>query len=192
MDHVGQFFNRLLGLDASDISVWQMCMRAAFVYVSALLMVRLMGNRRFAGQYATFDVIIGIMLGATLSRAISGSSPFFSTLASAFALVVMHRLLSAASFQFAWLERWIKGGPRVLIENGQMNKQVLRETHLTSQDLSVVMRSQGNFPSVSSDLNQQHADDAWQQVEAQIETATLEPNGSINIKLRPEHQADEA
>ncbi|MBE9062702.1 DUF421 domain-containing protein [cf. Phormidesmis sp. LEGE 11477] len=180
MDNLSQFFDRLLGLSAADISVWQMCMRAVFVYVSALVMVRALGDRRFAGKYATFDVIIGIMLGATLSRAIAGSSPFFPTLLSAFALVAMHRLLSVASFQFTWLEQWIKGGPRMLIENGKVNQQVLRKTHITSQDLEAVMRSQGTFPQSS----QAQSSLSWQQIEEQIDIATLEPNGSINVKLR--------
>lgn len=187
MDYFSQFLDRLLGLSADNISVWQMCMRAVFVYVSALLMVRALGDRRFAGKYATFDVIIGIMLGATLSRAISGSSPFFPTLLSAFALVAMHRLLSAAAFQFVWLERWIKGGPRLLIKDGKVNKRTLRQTHLTSQDLEVVMRSQGTFANLpSTDHNSDYSEphQSWQQLEKQIEIATLEPNGSINIKLR--------
>ncbi len=180
MNYFSQFFDSLLGLGASDITLWQMCARAAFVYVSALLMVRALGDRRFAGKYATFDVIIGIMLGATLSRAISGSSPFFPTLASAFTLVLMHRLLSTASFRFGWLERWIKGGPRLLIKNGKVDRQVLRETHLTSQDLGVVMRSQGSFlPTDASEATR-----SFRCIEEQIETATLEPNGSISIKLR--------
>lgn len=192
MDYSNQFFDRLLGLSTSDITVWQMCARAVFVYISALLMVRALGDRRFAGKYATFDVIVGIMLGATLSRAISGSSPFFPTLLSALALVLMHRLLSSAAFRFTWLETWIKGGPKLLIQNGKVNKRVLRETHLTSQDLEVVMRSQGTFstlnPATENPATDRQTACSWQQIEDQIETATLEPNGSISIKLRSSHQ----
>lgn len=186
MDHFSQFFDRLLGLSADNISVWQMCMRAMFVYVSALLMVRALGDRRFAGKYATFDVIIGIMLGATLSRAISGSSPFFPTLLSAFALVAMHRLLSAASFRFAYIERWIKGRPLLLIENSKVNKQALRATHMTYQDLEIAIRSQGNFPdSQFPTSDHPYATQSLEQIEDHIETAILEPNGSLNIKLQP-------
>ncbi|MGB3574148.1 MAG: YetF domain-containing protein [Phormidesmis sp.] len=186
MDYFSQLFDRLLGLSTDNISMWQMSARAAFVYVSALLMVRAIGHRRFAGQYATFDVIIGIMLGATLSRAISGSSPFFPTLASALALVGMHRLLSAASFRFAWLERWIKGRPLLLVKDGKVNKRAFRSTHLTYQDLGVVMRSQGDFPdSKFPTSNQPYATQSLAQIEDQIETATLEPNGNLNIKLQP-------
>lgn len=184
MDHLGRLLNATLGLNADNISVWQMCARAVFVYISALLIVRALGDRRFAGKYATFDVIVGIMLGATLSRAISGSSPFFPTLLSAFSLVLMHRLLSSAAFRFAWLEAWIKGGPKLLIKDGKINKRVLRETHLTSQDLEVVMRSQGTFPNLDSTTDRIQTAKSWQQIEQQIETATLEPNGSVNIKLR--------
>jgi uncharacterized membrane protein YcaP (DUF421 family) len=190
MDLFGRLLDGLLGLSADNISVGQMCARAVFVYISALIMVRALGDRRFAGKYATFDVIIGIMLGATLSRAISGSSPFFPTLLSAFALVLMHRLLSSAAFRFAWLESWIKGGPKLLIKNGKVDKQVLRETHLTSQDLEVVMRSQGTFTDLDSASNPLKTAISWQKIEEQIETATLEPNGSINIKLRSSSPED--
>ncbi len=41
-----------LGLDAIRLTLWQMGLRAAVIYVAALVMVRLVGDRRFIGKYA--------------------------------------------------------------------------------------------------------------------------------------------
>jgi hypothetical protein len=39
-------------LDAIQLNLWQMGLRAAVIYVAALVMVRLVGDRRFIGKYA--------------------------------------------------------------------------------------------------------------------------------------------
>ena len=55
-----------LGINAQQLNIWQMGLRAAIVYVAALLMVRIVGDRRFIGKYAAFDVILSIIFGSTL------------------------------------------------------------------------------------------------------------------------------
>ncbi len=68
---LNDFTNSALGLDAQQLNIWQMGLRAAVIYIAALIMVRLSGDRRFIGKYAAFDVILSIIFGSTLSRAIN-------------------------------------------------------------------------------------------------------------------------
>ena len=49
------------------------------IYVAAVLMVRV-GEKRFLGKNTVFDVILGIVLGSVVSRAVTGFSPFFTKL----------------------------------------------------------------------------------------------------------------
>lgn len=42
-----------------------MGLRAAVIYLAALLMVRIAGDRRFIDKYAAFDVIVSIIFGST-------------------------------------------------------------------------------------------------------------------------------
>jgi hypothetical protein len=59
-----------------------MALRAVVVYVVTVIIVRL-GKKRFMGKGTAFDVILGIMLGSIVSRAITGNAPFFPALAAA-------------------------------------------------------------------------------------------------------------
>lgn len=66
-----------LNVDAQKLNIWQMGLRAVVIYITAFIMVRIAGDRRFIGKYAAIDVVLGIILGSTLSRAINGTSAFF-------------------------------------------------------------------------------------------------------------------
>lgn len=85
----------LLGIGQDSITWWQMLLRAVVVYILALAMVRL-GDKRFLGKNTAFDVILGVVLGSVVSRAITNSSPFVPTLIAAVTLVALH-------WSFAWI-----------------------------------------------------------------------------------------
>ena len=63
-----------LGLESRDINSHQMGLRAAVVFIVTILMVRL-AKKRFMGRATAFDVILGIMIGSIVSRAINGQQP---------------------------------------------------------------------------------------------------------------------
>jgi uncharacterized membrane protein YcaP (DUF421 family) len=64
-----------MGLESWDINVLQMALRAAIVYVVTVLMVQL-AKKRFMGRATAFDVILGIMVGSSVSRAVTGNARF--------------------------------------------------------------------------------------------------------------------
>ena len=78
MDETGELTRLALGLgdEAGEIGVAQMALRAVVVYAATVFMFRL-GQNRFMGQGTAFDLILGIMPGSTVSRAITGTAPFF-------------------------------------------------------------------------------------------------------------------
>ena len=61
-----------LGLDAEELTAWQMGLRAMIVYIIGVVLIRL-GEKRFIGKFSAFDVIVAIMIGSVLSRAIRGA-----------------------------------------------------------------------------------------------------------------------
>lgn len=156
-----------LGLDAQQLTLWQMGLRAAIIYISAFLMVRIVGDRRFIGKYAAFDVILSIIFGSTLSRAINGSSAFFPSIFAGFVLVGMHWLFSTIAFHSHKLERKIKGQARVLIKNGQLCPQAMKASHITRQDLESTLRLKCQIDRLD-----------------RVEKACLESNGDISFSLR--------
>ena len=100
-----------LGLESRDINVAQMVLRATVVYVITVAIVRL-GKKRFMGRTTAFDVILGIMLGSIVSRAITGNAPFGPALAASATLVGMHWAFSGVALRWHGFGRVIKGAPR--------------------------------------------------------------------------------
>jgi uncharacterized membrane protein YcaP (DUF421 family) len=123
-----------LGLESRDITVLQMALRAAVVYVVTVVIVRL-GKKRFMGRATAFDVILGIMLGSVVSRAITGNAPLGPALAAAAVLVAMHWLFSAVALHWHGFGQAIKGEPRLLIEKGKVDERAMRKAHMSDKDL---------------------------------------------------------
>ena len=159
--------NLALGLDAKELNIWQMGLRAAIIYVAALVMVRIVGDRRFIGKFAAIDVILSIIFGSTLSRAINGSSDFFPTIFAGFVLVGIHWLFCTIAFRYPNLETKIKGRSRLLIEDGQLCRGTMKSCHITKEDLISILRIQCQIDELE-----------------RIERASLERNGNISFFLK--------
>ena len=112
------------------------------VYVLTVLVVRL-GKKRFMGQSTAFDVILGIMLGSIVSRAITGNAPFLPALAAAAVLMAMHWLFSGLAFRSHRFGEAIKGELRVLVRDGTIDREAMRGAHVSERDLWEDLRGEG-------------------------------------------------
>ncbi|MEJ7928622.1 YetF domain-containing protein [Ramlibacter sp. AN1015] len=155
-----------LDLDQSALRWWHMLARAVVVYLFAIVLVRL-GEKRFIGKSTAFDVLLAIMLGSVLSRAITGSSPFVPSLAASLGLVAMHFLLAAIAFRSHRFGGWIKGESRLLVSDGRILWDNMRKSHVSEGDLMLALRENGK----TDDL-------------ARVRVARLERSGSISVLLR--------
>jgi len=138
------FFTDLIGLgeEATSLSVGEMALRAAIIYVVTLLIVRL-GKKRFMGSGTAFDMIVGIMLGSMASRAITGNAPMVPTMVGAAVLVALHWLFSGIALRSQAFGTFIKGHARTMIRDGQADRHQMRKAHITDRDLDEDLRSQG-------------------------------------------------
>ena len=96
MESVRTLSDALLGLSATkaeQLSMLQVCSRAVVVYLVLIGYVRF-AKKRFLSEATGFDAILVIVIGSIASRAISGTAPFFSSLAGTFVLI-----LSTGSFR---------------------------------------------------------------------------------------------
>ena len=131
-----------LGLESRDIAIGQMVFRAVVVYVVTVLIVRL-GKKRFMGRTTAFDVILGIMLGSIVSRAITGNAPFFPALAASAVLIAMHWLFSLVAYHWHGFGVAVKGQPRTLVRDGRPDRDQMRRAHVTEHDLHEDLRGEG-------------------------------------------------
>jgi uncharacterized membrane protein YcaP (DUF421 family) len=164
MNQLASAFDRTLGVhsSANDLSIGQIVLRAIFVFFIWLVIVRL-ADRRLLGKYSAFDVVLAVMLGSILSRAINGSAPLWGTLAAAAVLVIMHWVLTFLSFHWHAFGHLVKGLPRTLVVDGKVLEDELRRNYITSHDLGEMLRLQGRIEGP-----------------AQARLATLERNGQIS------------
>jgi uncharacterized membrane protein YcaP (DUF421 family) len=133
----------VLGLtrDVQNVGVLQTALRTIVVDGFALVAVRL-GSKRFLSQASAFDVIIAIMLGSIMSRAITASQPMLPILASGALLVGLHWLLAALAYRFDWLGPLVKGQPRLLVRDGRPNRDEMRKAGVSEHDLEQALRLQ--------------------------------------------------
>ncbi|MDQ3799666.1 MAG: DUF421 domain-containing protein [Acidobacteriota bacterium] len=155
----------LLGLEieGKDLDVWRMMLRAAIVFIAAIVMIRI-GDKRFMGRNTALDVMLGIVFGSVISRAITGNAPFFPTLGAGIVLVAMHWILSATAFYADGFGKVIKGKRTLLVRDGEILWDAMKGSHISERDIKEAMRNSGNNPDI-----------------AQIHTAHLERNGDISI-----------
>ena len=142
-----------------------MSLRAVVVFILSIAIIRL-GHKRFMGKNTTLDVMLGIVFGSIVSRAITGNAPFFPTLAASLTLVLMHWVLSFAAFHSDWLGNAVKGKVSMLVKDGEIQWPQMKKSHITEDDLKEAMRSQGKEPDVG-----------------QVRAAYLERNGSISLMM---------
>lgn len=137
-----------LGLDADQLSAWQMSLRAAIVYVLGVALIRL-GDQRFIGKYSAFDVIMAIMIGSVLSRAITSPEDFFPKLAAAGVLVVMHYVFAALAFHTTWFGSLVKGNASKLVIDGEIQWEAMKRAYISERDLKGALRESAGVDEVS-------------------------------------------
>ena len=98
----------LIGDDATTIQWWQMTIRGIVIFFYTLVLVRC-GGRRIFGKYASFDIVLSVILGSIMSRALTGNARFFPTLSAATVLVFLHWMIGKWAEQNSAVGFLVKG-----------------------------------------------------------------------------------
>jgi uncharacterized membrane protein YcaP (DUF421 family) len=140
---VWEHFQALFGLGdyAAHAGAVQIALRTVLVYVSTLAIVRL-GSKRFLSKATAFDVIVAIMLGSIMSRAVDAASPFFPTVLVAGTMLALHWLLGVLAYRVGWFGSLVKGTRTLLIKDGQIQWKGMRQRSITHNDLTQALRTQ--------------------------------------------------
>lgn len=128
-----------VGRESADLNSAEVALRTAIVYITSLALVRI-ASRRFLSQATAFDVIVGIMLGSIMSRAINGSALFLPTLVAGLVLVGLHWLFAFIAFHTSLFGPLVKGEPVLLIKNGVVQEEGMQSANLTTRDLNEALR----------------------------------------------------
>ncbi len=158
-------FRALIGPDNGEASAAQLCARAAILFLVGIVYIRIAGRRTFS--HATpLDIVVAIVVGSNLSRAMTGKAPFWPALAATLLLVVLHRVLAMLTLRWSWLAKFMKAEPVVLVRDGVEDREAMRRHGIGDMDLLEGLR--------------------LEQVERpeEVRLATLENNGRISVVRR--------
>ena len=133
------------------------------MFLICLALIRFSGRRSF-GIHTPFDNVLSILLGAILSRAVTGASPFIATVASGAALVAIHRLFAWLGVYSRFFGRLVKGESIVIFENGKLVRENMNACCITEKDIKEGMREVANIDSYD-----------------QVERIYAERNGKISV-----------
>ena len=158
-------FRTLIGPDNGDASALQLCVRAVLIFTFGLICIRVAGRRTFS-QATPLDIIVALIVGSNLSRAMTGKAPFLPALAATLLLVILHRLLAMATLRWNLLARWVKCTPAVVVSDGRVDHDALRRHGMSMSDLEEALRME----------QVEHTADA--------KRATLEGGGKISVIRR--------
>lgn len=140
-DQVQSFIG--VGRESADLNSAEVALRTVIVYLVSLVLVRV-ASRRFLSQATAFDVIVGIMLGSIMSRAINGSALFIPTIVAGLVLVGLHWLFAFIAYHTSVFGPVVKGEPVLLIKNGEVQKDAMERADVTESDLDQALRLQSD------------------------------------------------
>lgn len=124
----------LLFGQGDDLTITQMSLRGVVVFIFALALIRISGRRSF-GIKSPLDNIIVITLGAVLSRAIVGASPFLPVIFTCITIVVLHRLAARIFSAFPQIHKFLEGEKILLFEKGAFIEENLKRAVLCRSDV---------------------------------------------------------
>lgn len=125
-----------------DLGLGQECARAALCFFYGLVMLRLSGRRTFA-QMSAIDIVISVIVGSNLSRAMTGGIPFWPTLAAVAVLVGLHVLLAYLVARYPKLALQVEGRPILLAEDGKVLDRPRLRCKISLCDLEESLREKG-------------------------------------------------
>ena len=166
-----EWIDTALGIGKDQLNWHEMGLRAIVVFFVSLTYVRI-ANKRIFGTHSAFDIVLSIMYGSVMSRALTGNSPFYPTLVAGLVLVLLHRLLAVLAYHFGQslgLSRFIKGGVATLVKDGEIKREVMRKHNVTEKEILEALRTQGGPVEI-----------------AKIKLASLERSGNISVVMQQE------
>ena len=122
---------------------WEFIIRALVVYCFLILILRLTGKRQI-GQLSPFDLVLLLVLSNSVQNSMNGGdNSMVAGLISATTLIAINALFGWLTFKSKKFENFIEGHPRVLIHNGQLYPEALRNEKLTHHELLSALRESG-------------------------------------------------
>jgi len=143
---------------------WELVIRGAVVYVFLITLLRITGKRQI-GQLSPLDLVLLLILSNAVQNSMNaGDNSLIGGLISAATLVGLNYLIEYAAVKSRKLEGIIEGRPQVIIHEGKLFEDVIRNAKITRMEVEATLRESGFF-----DLKE-------------VKLAILENNGKVSVQ----------
>ena len=137
--------------------------RSLILYILVIFAVRLMGKRQL-GELQPSELVITILVSNIATLPLEDVNiPIVIGVTPILALVCIEVIMSWLIMKFPKLRKMVSGSPKIIIRNGKIDVNTLKELRLSVDDLMTGMRGSGIF-----DLNE-------------VQYAIIETTGSFSV-----------
>ena len=120
-------------------------LRAIFLYIVVLIVMRLMGKREI-GQMQPFELAISIMIADLAATPMAETGiPISNGIIPILGLLVMHLIISTLNIKSTKAREIICGKPSILIYRGKIDEKTLRKERFTINELEERLRDNNIF-----------------------------------------------
>jgi uncharacterized membrane protein YcaP (DUF421 family) len=145
-----------------SITAGQELARTIVVLIYSIAAFRLSGRRTFA-RWSAPDLVVSMVAGSSLSRAMTGNAALGGTLAAVSLLILIHWAIAKMTARSQIASRIFEGSAVELAAHGTVHRLALRTNNISRTDLEEAVRQSG-----FDDIHQP----AWMM---------LEPSGKISV-----------
>lgn len=128
---------------SSTVTVWEFVARAALVYVTIMILVRLSGKRT-VGEFTPFDLVVVILIGESTQGALTGGDEsIVGAVVVSATLIALNYMVGFITTRSKLADTIVEGEAVLLIRDGRVLVDALRRNNLPDSDLDEALRAEG-------------------------------------------------
>ncbi len=143
---------------------WEFIVRGVVIYLFLLVLLRVTGKRQIS-QMSPFDLVLLLILSNAVQNSMNaGDNSLVGGIISATTLVALNYVIGMATFRSKRVERLVEGRAQLIVHDGKVFEDVMREASITREELETMLREAGFFALKD------------------VRLAILETNGKISVQ----------
>ena len=144
--------------------------RTIVLYIFVTLGIRLMGKRQI-GEMQPNELVITLLISEIAATPLQDTSqPILNGVVAIFMLVILEIIISVITMKSLYVRKIMNGKSAVIIKNGVIDQNMMRQVRMTVLDLVELLRGQDVF-----DIST-------------VSYAVLEVNGNLSVLLKSSEQ----
>ncbi len=144
--------------------------RTLLLYIVVTLSIRLMGKRQI-GDMQPNELVVTLLISEIAAIPLQDTTqPVVNGIVAVFMLVIIEIIMSVLTMKFLHLRQLLSGKAIIIISDGKIDQQAMKQVRLTVIDLIELLRAQEIF-----DIST-------------VAYAVLEVNGSLSVLLKNSEQ----